>query len=49
MAIMACRLLRPQKIVGIDISDRMLELGRNKVEKEDLHHLSNYREAIVRQ
>jgi demethylmenaquinone methyltransferase / 2-methoxy-6-polyprenyl-1,4-benzoquinol methylase len=36
MAIMACRLLRPQKIVGIDISDRMLELGRNKVEKEGL-------------
>jgi demethylmenaquinone methyltransferase / 2-methoxy-6-polyprenyl-1,4-benzoquinol methylase len=36
MAIMAYRLLRPQKIVGIDISDRMLEVGRNKVEKEGL-------------
>jgi len=36
MAILACRLLKPQKIIGIDISDHMLELGRKKVEKEGL-------------
>jgi demethylmenaquinone methyltransferase/2-methoxy-6-polyprenyl-1,4-benzoquinol methylase len=36
MAIMACRLLKPQEIVGIDISEQMLELGRKKVEKEGL-------------
>jgi len=36
MAIMACELLKPQKIVGIDISEQMLELGRKKVEKEGL-------------
>ena len=36
MAIMACRLLDPQKIIGIDISERMLELGRKKVERERL-------------
>src|SRR5688572_26369361 len=34
MAIMACRMLRPQMIVGIDISQKMLEIGIKKVEKE---------------
>ena len=34
MAIMACRLLRPTSVVGIDISEQMLEFGRKKVEKE---------------
>jgi demethylmenaquinone methyltransferase/2-methoxy-6-polyprenyl-1,4-benzoquinol methylase len=36
MAIMACRLLDPERIVGIDISTGMLDLGRKKVEKEGL-------------
>jgi demethylmenaquinone methyltransferase / 2-methoxy-6-polyprenyl-1,4-benzoquinol methylase len=36
MALMAARQLRPRKIVGIDISEKMLELGRKKVEKEAL-------------
>jgi len=36
MAIMAGRMLRPQEIVGIDISEKMLEIGRKKVEKENL-------------
>ena len=30
MAIMANRLLRPEKIIGIDISEQMLEVGRKK-------------------
>jgi demethylmenaquinone methyltransferase/2-methoxy-6-polyprenyl-1,4-benzoquinol methylase len=34
MAIMACQLLNPDKITGIDLSAEMLELGRKKVEKE---------------
>jgi demethylmenaquinone methyltransferase/2-methoxy-6-polyprenyl-1,4-benzoquinol methylase len=34
MAIMAMKMLRPEKIVGIDISEKMLEIGRKKVEKE---------------
>ena len=34
MALMAAKILRPQKIVGIDISEKMLEVGRKKVEKE---------------
>jgi len=36
MAIMASKMLRPQKIIGIDISGKMLEIGRKKVEKEEL-------------
>ncbi len=36
MAIMAARLLKPQKITGIDISEKMLEAGRTKIEKENL-------------
>ena len=36
MAILACRILDPDMITGIDISEGMLELGRNKVEKEGL-------------
>src|SRR4051812_45808302 len=36
MAIMAARLLKPQEIIGIDISEKMLEIGRKKVDKEEL-------------
>jgi demethylmenaquinone methyltransferase/2-methoxy-6-polyprenyl-1,4-benzoquinol methylase len=39
MAILEARLLNPQKIVGIDISGQMLELGRKKVEKEGVSKL----------
>lgn len=36
MAILACRILDPDQVTGIDISEGMLELGRKKVEKEGL-------------
>lgn len=36
VAIMASRLLKPDRIVGIDISEGMLEIGRNKVNKQGL-------------
>jgi demethylmenaquinone methyltransferase/2-methoxy-6-polyprenyl-1,4-benzoquinol methylase len=36
MAILACKMLKPKKIIGIDISDQMLEIGKKKVEKEQL-------------
>jgi demethylmenaquinone methyltransferase / 2-methoxy-6-polyprenyl-1,4-benzoquinol methylase len=36
MAIMAYKLLKPTKIMGIDISEKMLEVGRQKIEKEGL-------------
>ena len=38
VAIMASRLLHPDKITGIDISDGMLELGRIKVKKAGLQN-----------
>jgi demethylmenaquinone methyltransferase/2-methoxy-6-polyprenyl-1,4-benzoquinol methylase len=36
MAIMAAKMIHPLKIVGIDISPKMLEFGRKKIEKEEL-------------
>ena len=36
MAVIASEVLRPKKIIGIDISTQMLERGRKKVEKEGL-------------
>lgn len=39
MAIMAARLLQPQKITGIDISEGMLEIGRKKIDKEGLEEV----------
>jgi demethylmenaquinone methyltransferase / 2-methoxy-6-polyprenyl-1,4-benzoquinol methylase len=36
MAIMASRMLHTDKIIGIDISPKMLEIGRKKIEKENL-------------
>jgi demethylmenaquinone methyltransferase/2-methoxy-6-polyprenyl-1,4-benzoquinol methylase len=39
VAIMTHRLLKPHRIIGIDISDGMLELGRKKIEKQGLQHV----------
>jgi demethylmenaquinone methyltransferase/2-methoxy-6-polyprenyl-1,4-benzoquinol methylase len=36
MAIMGMKMLRPEKIVGIDISEKMLQVGRKKIEQEGL-------------
>ena len=36
MALLAYKMLKPDKITGIDISEGMLELGRKKIEKEQL-------------
>lgn len=36
MAILAARMLKPERIAGIDISEKMLEVGRKKIEKEGL-------------
>lgn len=36
MALMANRILHPQKIIGIDISEKMLEMGRGKIDKAGL-------------
>jgi demethylmenaquinone methyltransferase/2-methoxy-6-polyprenyl-1,4-benzoquinol methylase len=39
VALMASGILRPEKIVGIDISEGMLEVGRKKIEKAGLQHI----------
>ncbi len=39
MAILACKILKPEKVIGIDISEGMLELGRKKIEKEGLEQI----------
>ena len=36
MAIMAARLLQPQQITGIDISEKMLQIGREKIARQGL-------------
>jgi demethylmenaquinone methyltransferase/2-methoxy-6-polyprenyl-1,4-benzoquinol methylase len=36
MAIMACRMMENVKIAGIDISKNMLDIGKKKIEKEQL-------------
>jgi demethylmenaquinone methyltransferase/2-methoxy-6-polyprenyl-1,4-benzoquinol methylase len=36
MAIMAAKLLKPSNIIGIDISENMLEAGRKKIQKEKI-------------
>ncbi len=37
VAILTYNILKPEKIIGIDISERMLELGRKKLEKLELN------------
>lgn len=39
VAIMTYNMLHPEKIIGIDISDGMLGLGRKKIEKQGLQHV----------
>ena len=36
MALLAYKILKPEQITGIDISEGMLDLGRKKIEKEQL-------------
>ena len=39
VAILASSILKPYKIIGIDISEGMLEIGRKKIEKERLQDI----------
>ncbi|MBO5058216.1 MAG: bifunctional demethylmenaquinone methyltransferase/2-methoxy-6-polyprenyl-1,4-benzoquinol methylase UbiE [Prevotella sp.] len=41
-AIMAARILNPQSIVGADISEGMMEIGRSKVVKLGLQHIVTF-------
>ncbi len=39
MAILAVKLLNPQKVIGIDLSTQMIAVGKQKIEKEGLTNI----------
>jgi demethylmenaquinone methyltransferase/2-methoxy-6-polyprenyl-1,4-benzoquinol methylase len=39
MAILASQILQPKKIIGIDISEKMLEIGRQKYKAENIDNI----------
>lgn len=41
-AILAAKMLRPQTLIGADISEGMMEIGRKKVEKEGLESIIRF-------
>jgi demethylmenaquinone methyltransferase/2-methoxy-6-polyprenyl-1,4-benzoquinol methylase len=45
VAIMTCNMLRPEKIVGVDISQGMLQIGREKIAKAGLAEKISLRQA----
>ncbi len=42
-AILAAKMLKPQRLVGVDISEGMMEVGRKKVAKEKLEDIVTFR------
>lgn len=42
LAILMYRMLRPDKIIGADISEGMMEIGKNKVTSEDLSEIISF-------
>lgn len=42
-AILAAQILRPEKLIGIDISEGMMEIGRKKVEEEGLQSTISFK------
>ena len=41
-AILAAKMLRPEKLFGVDISEGMMEIGRQKVKKEGLERIVTF-------
>ena len=41
-AILAAQMLKPQRLVGADISEGMMEIGRQKVERMGLQHVISF-------
>ena len=41
-AILAAKMLRPEKLIGVDISEGMMEIGRQKVKKEGLERIVTF-------
>lgn len=42
-AILSAKMLQPQQLVGADISEGMMEIGRQKVAQEHLEHIINFK------
>lgn len=42
LAIKLARSLKPEKIIGVDLSEGMIAIGRNKVEDANLSHIINF-------
>ena len=45
VALMTYKMLKPEKITGIDISNGMLEFGRKKIAKQNLQQVINLQQA----
>ncbi|WP_314312988.1 bifunctional demethylmenaquinone methyltransferase/2-methoxy-6-polyprenyl-1,4-benzoquinol methylase UbiE [Hoylesella marshii] len=41
-AILSARMLRPRQLIGADISEGMMNIGREKVEREGLQHIISF-------
>ena len=41
-AILAAKMLSPERLLGVDISEGMMEIGREKVRKERLEHIVDF-------
>ena len=41
-AILSARMLRPRQLIGADISEGMMNVGREKVEREGLQHIISF-------
>lgn len=41
-AILSARMLRPRQLIGADISEGMMNIGREKVEREGLQHVISF-------
>lgn len=46
-AILSAKELRPQRMIGIDISEGMMKIGQKKVEAEGLQHIVSFKRMIV--
>ena len=42
-AILSAKILKPQKLIGIDISEGMMQIGRQKTEKEGLQDIVSFK------
>ena len=42
-AILAAKMLKPKQIIGADISEGMMEIGKQKVEKENLQQIISFK------